>query len=67
MSKTIQTVNQSMKRESTTIWINPVLWKNVRIIALQKGMTATDFCEEALQEKLTHESIATITTVREVS
>jgi|SRR5215208_2678996 DNA topoisomerase IB len=55
MSKTIQTTNQ-MKRESTTIYINPDLWKEVKIKAILKGISATGFFEEALQEKLNREN-----------
>jgi hypothetical protein len=32
--------------------IESQLWKEVRIMAIRKGMTATEYLEEALKEKL---------------
>lgn len=55
MLKSIQSGDQSNKRESTTIWIDPTLWKRVRIWAIQNGTSATWFFEKALVEKLERE------------
>jgi hypothetical protein len=41
-----------MKRESTSINIDPELWREVRHAAIDMGISATDFFEQALREKL---------------
>jgi hypothetical protein len=43
------------KRESTSINVDPELWKQVRITAIQLGITATEFFEQALKEKIAKE------------
>jgi hypothetical protein len=42
-----------LKRESTSINIDPDLWKEVRKAAIDMGISATDFFEEALRRELT--------------
>jgi hypothetical protein len=42
-----------LKRESTSINIDPELWREVRHAAIDMGISATDFFEQALREKLT--------------
>jgi hypothetical protein len=41
-----------LKRESTSINIDPDLWKEVRKAAIDMGISATDFFEEALRREL---------------
>ena len=41
-----------VKRESTSVNIDPELWREVRHTAIDMGISATDFFEEALKEKL---------------
>ena len=41
-----------VKRESTSINIDPDLWREVRHAAIDLGISATDFFEQALKEKL---------------
>ena len=41
-----------VKRESTSINVDPQLWKEVKKTAIDLGMTTTGFVEEALKEKL---------------
>jgi hypothetical protein len=40
------------KRGPTSINIDLELWKEVKKAAIDKGLTATEFLEEALREKL---------------
>jgi hypothetical protein len=42
-----------MKREPTSINIDPELWREVRHAALDLDMSATDFFEQALRNELT--------------
>lgn len=41
-----------VKREPTSINVDPELWREVRKMAIDKGITATEYFEEALREKL---------------
>ena len=41
-----------MKREPTSVNIDPELWREVKHAAIDLNMSATDFFEEALKEKL---------------
>ena len=41
-----------LKRESTSINIDPELWREVRKTAIDMDISATDFFEQALREKL---------------
>jgi hypothetical protein len=45
-------VNIGTKRESTSINIDPELWREVRKTAIDMDISATDFFEQALREKL---------------
>jgi hypothetical protein len=45
-------VETELKREPTSLNIDPELWREVRKMAIDKGMTATDYFEQALREKL---------------
>ena len=40
------------KRGPTSINIDQELWKEVKKVAIDLGITATDFLEQALREKL---------------
>ena len=41
-----------VKREPTSINVDPELWKEVKKAAIDLGITATEFFEQALKEKL---------------
>jgi hypothetical protein len=41
-----------LKREPTSLNIDPELWREVRKMAIDKGITATEYFEQALREKL---------------
>ena len=41
-----------VKREPTSINIDPELWKEVKKAAIDLGITATEFFEQALKDKL---------------
>jgi hypothetical protein len=41
-----------VKREPTSLNIDPDLWREVRKTAIDLGITATEFFEQALREKL---------------
>lgn len=41
-----------MKREPTSINIDPELWREVRHAAIDMDISATEFFEQALREKL---------------
>jgi hypothetical protein len=41
-----------VKREPTSINIDPDLWKQVKKAAIDQDITATEFFEQALKEKL---------------
>jgi hypothetical protein len=43
---------QLVKREPTSLNIDPELWREVRKTAIDMGITATEFFEQALREKL---------------
>jgi hypothetical protein len=43
---------QMVKREPTSLNIDPDLWREVRKTAIDMGITATEFFEQALREKL---------------
>jgi hypothetical protein len=43
---------QMVKREPTSLNIDPELWRQVRKTAIDMGITATEFFEQALREKL---------------
>jgi Ribbon-helix-helix protein, copG family len=43
---------QMVKREPTSLNIDPELWREVRKTAIDMGITATEFFEQALREKL---------------
>jgi hypothetical protein len=46
----VETIN--MKREPTSINVDPELWREVRHAAIDLNITATEFFEQALREKL---------------
>jgi hypothetical protein len=52
MSETIHIRENMGKREPTSMNIDSNLWKEVRKTAIDKGITATEFFEQALREKL---------------
>jgi uncharacterized protein YbcI len=54
MSKAIHEVEQEEmgKRKPTSLNIDEDLWVEVRIAAMRNQMTATEFVENALKEKL---------------
>lgn len=41
-----------LKREPTSMNIDPELWREVRKMAIDKGITATEYFEEALRVQL---------------
>jgi hypothetical protein len=41
-----------LKREPTSLNIDPELWREVRKMAIDKDITATEYFEQALREKL---------------
>jgi hypothetical protein len=43
------------KKEPTSMNLDGDLWKDVRKAAIDKGITATEFVEQALREKLARE------------
>jgi hypothetical protein len=45
-------VEPELKREQTSLNIDPELWREVRKMAIDKGLTATAYFEQALREKL---------------
>jgi hypothetical protein len=44
-----------VKREPTSLNVDPELWREVRKTAIDMGITATEFFETALREKLARE------------
>ena len=44
-----------MERESRVVNIGLELWKRVEILAIDKGISVTEFVEEAIREKLARE------------
>lgn len=41
-----------IKRKSTSIKVNPELWKEVKIEAIKQGMELSQFVENALKNKI---------------
>jgi|GEM_PF-580240 hypothetical protein len=41
-----------VKREPTSINVDPELWKNAKIEAIKRGITVTDLFEESLRKEL---------------
>ena len=41
-----------VKRESTSINVNPELWKEAKIEAIKRGVTVTDLFETALAKEI---------------
>lgn len=54
----IDTKTDMVKREPTSLNIDPELWREVKIMAINMGITATDFFEDALRDKLAKERLA---------
>ena len=52
MSETIHQEEDMGKRKPTSLNIDEDLWVEVRIAAMRNQMTATEFVESALKEKL---------------
>ena len=52
MSETISQEEAMGKRKPTSLNIDEDLWVEVRIAAMRNQMTATEFVENALKEKL---------------
>ena len=52
MSETISQEDVMGKRKPTSLNIDEDLWVEVRIAAMRNQMTATEFVENALKEKL---------------
>jgi hypothetical protein len=52
MSETISQEETMGKRKPTSLNIDEDLWVEVRIAAMRNQMTATEFVENALKEKL---------------
>ena len=48
----LHTKEVELKREPTSLNIDPELWREVRKMAIDKGITATEYFEQALREKL---------------
>jgi hypothetical protein len=48
----IHTKEVELKREPTSLNIDPELWREVRKMAIDKDITATEYFEQALREKL---------------
>jgi hypothetical protein len=46
-----------VKRKPTSINVDPELWREVRKMAIDKGITATEYFEEALREKLARDKM----------
>jgi hypothetical protein len=53
VSSTSTSTLQMVKREPTSLNIDPELWREVRKTAIDLGITATELFEQALREKLT--------------
>ena len=47
----------NMERESRVVNIGLELWKRVEILAIDKGISVTEFVEEAIREKLDREKV----------
>jgi hypothetical protein len=41
-----------VKRESTSINVDPDLWKNAKIEAIKRGITVTELFEQSLRKEL---------------
>ena len=52
----IEMVGGGIKRMSTSINIDPNLWDEVKISAIRKKVTVSEYFEEALKEKLEREN-----------
>jgi hypothetical protein len=52
-------VEPELKREQTSLNIDPELWREVRKMAIDKGVTATAYFEQALREKLARDKAET--------
>jgi hypothetical protein len=46
-----------MERESRGVNIDLALWKRAEILAIDKGMSVTDFVEAAIKEKIDRENV----------
>jgi len=46
-----------VEREPTSLKVDPSLWKEVKILAIEKGMTVTALFEQALREKIAKEKM----------
>ena len=46
-----------MERESRVVNIGLELWKRAEILAIDKGISVTEFVEEAIREKLDREKV----------
>jgi predicted HicB family RNase H-like nuclease len=44
-----------MERESRVVSIDLELWKRAEIVAIDKGISVTEFIEEAIKEKIDRE------------
>lgn len=51
-SEIVEDFDMAAKRGPTSINIDQELWKEVKKAAIDLGITATDFLEQALREKL---------------
>ena len=51
-SEIVKDFDMTAKRGPTSINIDQELWKEVKKAAIDLGITATDFLEQALREKL---------------
>jgi hypothetical protein len=52
ITQMLHTKEVELKREPTSLNIDPELWREVRKMAIDKGITATEYFEQALREKL---------------
>lgn len=46
------TINMENGKETTSIKIDPELWKEAKIYAIEKGTTVSDLLEEALRDRI---------------
>jgi predicted transcriptional regulator len=47
-----------MKRQPTSLKVDPDLWQEVKIMAIKRKKTVSEYFEEALREKLTKDKLA---------
>jgi hypothetical protein len=48
----------TIKRDPTSLNIDSELWREVKKMAIDKGVTATEYLEQALREKLAKDKVS---------